>query len=425
MSYDSEIAAAGAALGVAVPDIWRQTWPQSVRSYSAGDIFFLQTDWVRQACAELEFGEGVTGALLDCAGAVAADPALARLAWHLHWLLIWSGLEPRVGNWPAPPLDGPSAAPMFYGLIALSGLPHLREIHGARGLPETITVDTLSDIETWAADFHTWEGAYRFHTFGWLQHHLRGHLLKVGRLEYVPGSYGYPFRWYRSATTGKVLCLAEGGCLLRGDGQFASADEGEERAGLWQTSFAETGDSVTGHPVSAAGYVCAETRTLDLGEWQEVLRRDDPVMTVHIPSKGRMGPEECAASFRDATAIFTARYPEVVWRAFTCHSWLLDPQFDQLQPVPPNIAAFMRMWYLHPVEGADERQTWQRVFSLFGNWDQRDWAKAPRDTSLRRAILDFVAQGKHLRSGGAVIFAEDLAAGREPYRSGDRAEVCD
>lgn len=415
--------AVAAELNLTAPEVLVRTWPQSERSFALGRVFFLDADWVRQACADLGMSAELTAAMGDCAAHVAASAALQRLAWHLHWLLVLSGLDAKVGDWPAPGITEPPAAPLFYGLIALSGLPHLRAINAARGISEAVTVDTLSDIETWAADFHAWEGVYRFHTLGWLQHHLRGQLYKLGRLEYVPGTYGHPFRWYRHAGTGKLLAVAEGACWLRGDGQFASADGAAVTEGRWETTLTETRDEVTAYPVAAAGYVCAEPVTLYLTQWQEVLRQGDPVMTVHIPSRGRMGPEECGASFTMAVEFYKQHFPEVAFRAFTCHSWLLDPQFDQLQPPPPNICAFMREWYLHPAEGADERQTWQRVFDLFGDWNQRDWNTAAQNTSLQRSIVSFAREGKHLRGGGGVIFAEDLDWGRQGYRTGARAEL--
>lgn len=420
MTVDSELRDADAVartIGLCeAPEVWRQTWPQSAASFTAENLLFTADNWVRNACTALRISPEVTEALRECATAVRESAALQRLAWHLHWLLCQSGLEPHTGDWPRLEAERPGGA-MLYGLIVLSGWPRLRAIHAARGLDLEDTIDTMSDLDVWTQDWHAWEGGYRFTALGWMRHHLRGDLLKLGRLEYLPGSYHHPFRWYRHASTGQVVALAEDGLLFRRDGQFASADGGTVRQGLWKSSFTETRAEVTGNPVTPQGYALPETLSLDTAEWHEVLRRGDPVMTVHIPSRGRMDPESCGASFTRAVAVYRDRYPDLPYRAFTCQSWLLDPQFDQLDPAPPNICAFMQEWYLHPAEGAEEEQTWERVFSLFGH-QPVDWDHAPQDTSLRRALVAFARQGGHMRGGGGVIFPEDVAGwGKQGYRA--------
>ncbi len=409
-----------AVAGLDAPDIWRNSWPQSARSFEPGRVFFLEPEYVADTCATLGIAPELTAALRDCAAAVAQDLALQRLVWHLHWLLSLSGLE--VGSWPAPPLEAHPANALLYGLVVLAGVPRLLQINGARGVAVADTIETLSDLETWATDYHTWEGVYRLHTIGWLQHPLRGRLFKLARLEFLPGAYGHPFRWFREAGSGQVIALAESDLLLRPDGQFASADGGRVREGLWKSQLVVTPEAVTGQPVSPWGHVLSQTVTLDTATWHEVLRPGDPVITVHIPSKGRMGPEECGAAFVQAVALYRDHFPEIATRAFTCHSWLLDPQFEQLDPAPGNICAFLREWYLHPAEGADDRQHWQRTFDLFGDW-QPKWLTAEPKSSLQRALVEFVKAGGRPRSGASVLFAEDLDWGQQVYRTTRKASV--
>ncbi|MBU0607182.1 MAG: DUF5596 domain-containing protein [Armatimonadetes bacterium] len=405
-----------AAVGLTeTPEVWRLTWPQSARSFQPG-VFFVAEAFVRNTCAMLQYGEGVTGALLDCAALVRDDAALERLAWHLHWLVSFSGLDPQFGQWHLPAVSEVPAAAMLHGLVALAGVPRLLEINAGRGIPVEVTIDTMADLETWSEDYRAWSGTYQFPGFGWLQHHLRGTLFQIGRLEYIPGGYYHPFRWYRHATSGQVIALAESDLVFREDGQFANADGGAVRTGLWMTELRESDTEITGHPCTPLGAVLPKTVTLDTREWWEILRHGDPVMTVHIPSKGRMGPEECGASFRQAVEFYGRHFPEVVWRAFTCHSWLLDPQFEQMHPAPPNIVAWLREWYLHPAQNANDQQTWERTSDLFGK-SQPDWLNAEPRTSIQRALVSFVKQGGRPRSGASVLFPEDLDWGAQTYRA--------
>lgn len=405
-----------------VPPVWRQTWPQSAGTYTAGDVFFLNESYVREHCDLVRTSEPVTQALVECAAAVREDPALERLAWHMHWLLCLSGRAASGDHWPSLPPAAHPANPMLYGLIVLSGVPCVLRTNGVRGIDREITLETLSDLQTWTQDHMDWESSYRFNSVNWMQHHIYGKLFKLGRLEYLPGTYGHPFRWYRHAASGQVVALAEDGHLFRDDGQFASADRGTAREGLWKSRLVETRESIIGSAVSPWGRVLKPEVTLETSQWHEILRLHDPVMTVHIPSKGRMTPEECGASFEQAVSFFARHFPDWIYRAFTCQSWLLDPQFEDLDPVPANIAAFGREWYLHPVEGGDDRQHWQRSFDLFG-LSQPRWDSAEPKTSLQRALVEFVKHGGRPRGGGSVLFPEDLDWGRQVYRTVRKADL--
>jgi hypothetical protein len=75
------------------------------------------------------------------------------------------------------------------------------------------------------------------------------------------------------------------------------------------------------------------------------------------------------------------------------------------------------------VEGADDSQTFQRLFDLFGPYGQVRWGEVEAKTSLQRAALDFVEQGGKPRSGGSVLFAEDLDWGKAVYRNDRRLDV--
>jgi len=70
----------------------------------------------------------------------------------------------------------------------------------------------------------------------------------------------------------------------------------------------------------------------------------------------------------------------------------------------------MQEFYCYPRLG-DGNQTFERVFGGV----PEDLTQAPRDTTLRRAILDHVLAGGHMRSGGAFVLTEDLRWGEQVY----------
>ena len=70
------------------------------------------------------------------------------------------------------------------------------------------------------------------------------------------------------------------------------------------------------------------------------LKKGDPVIAVHIPADGPMCADACNASFALAKEFFARYFPEYHYKAFTCHSWLLDPELKNLLGEDSNIIQF-------------------------------------------------------------------------------------
>ena len=215
--------------------------------------------------------------------------------------------------------------------------------------------------------------------------------------------------------THRVAALAEDGLNFRDDGQFASADGGAQREGAWRSRFIASEAELQGNPLCPLGHVLRPPVTLNPAVWHEILRPGDPVMTVHIAATGPLDQEACGASFQQAVAFFADHFPDWPYRAFTCESWLLDPQLERLTPGPSKILAFLREWFLHPLENASEAQTLERVFSRLDG-QRPDLAAAPGQSSLQRAMLSAMAAGGRFRSGGGVLFPDDLDWENQIYR---------
>ncbi|NCO34553.1 MAG: hypothetical protein AUJ92_01465 [Armatimonadetes bacterium CG2_30_59_28] len=398
-----------------LPEDWTQRWPASEPAFISGGVFFLQPTYLRHACDTIRMDAEITGLLLDAAQRIAAEPTLERLASHCHYLLFESGLELNVRQWPQISREIHAAGPLFYAVVYLSGLPSIQRLYRQRGIAESVMIHTLSDLELWIREHKRRNGAWGFSNLGWMHNHFREKLIALGRLQFIPGKFGSPFHFYRDVRSGKVVGLAEGGCLFRDDGQFANADYGTIRKGYWASRL-EMGDrQITGNPISPWGVVERREITLARDAWPEILRSGDPTMTVHIPASGPMTPKACGDSFREAVSFLPRHFPDWPFRAFTCISWLLDPQLEAMDPRPANLAAFPPEWYLHPVDGATERQALERVFDIFEE-GTFNLAAAPMRTSLQRGIIAFMRRGGHLRSTGGVLFPEDLDWGKSVYR---------
>jgi hypothetical protein len=78
----------------------------------------------------------------------------------------------------------------------------------------------------------------------------------------------------------------------------------------------------------------------ELGRLQH--QRGGTAIGLHIPESGPMTPEAVAASLDQARAFFPRHFSDQRCTAFSCGSWLLDPQLLDYLPGDSNIARFQR-----------------------------------------------------------------------------------
>ena len=99
-----------------------------------------------------------------------------------------------------------------------------------------------------------------------------------------------------------------------------------------------------------------------------------------------------------------------------CHTWFFTPQLQTLLPPESAIVKFQREFYLYPFPG-NIGFLWSFVFGE----KYPDPFTAPRDTSLRRAVLDWIGQGKEIFDLPGIMFHTPEEWGTQPYmRQWDR-----
>lgn len=74
------------------------------------------------------------------------------------------------------------------------------------------------------------------------------------------------------------------------------------------------------------------------------VKKDDPVIEVHIPTGEKLSVEACKVSLARAKEFFATFFPDYEYKCFTCHSWLLDSTLTELLPSGSNILAFREMF---------------------------------------------------------------------------------
>jgi len=413
--------AAMRSLGLgAESECWRDGWRESQASMPPRGPAFLRPGFVRETCGALGLADDVREAIVASLGAFRRQEALALLAWHAHRRLFARERSETIDpvgaklGWPRDLGALGGGAGMLYPVVLLSGAASLRALHRRRGVDEAITRDTAGDLELWMRHYRARTGRWGLAQMHWLVNHFLGRLVKLGRLQFHLERFAYDVRAFRSRRDGRVVLLAPPGARFRRDGQFdGTGGVHDDRA--WTAELVETGGTIRAQAVSPQGRALPEPVVLPAEEWTCILRRGDAVLGVHIPATGPMSHEACGESFRKAAAFFPEHFPEFPFHAFVCTSWFLDEQFGRLLGASSNIRRFQEEVYLFPLPGASDDQTFERVFGH----RPADLAGAPRDTALRRVIIDHVLAGGHFHAGGMVLFPEDLDWGRRVYHGKD------
>ena len=174
-----------------------------------------------------------------------------------------------------------------------------------------------------------------------------------------------------------------------------------------------TQDLIQGHPIDPArGTARRQLLEIDPHQWSCILAPGDPVLAIHIPASGPMDHAACGHSFSQAIDFFGLYFKNRPFRAFTCDSWLLDSQLGDLLPADSNIVRFQREFYLLPLPGANNRQTYERVFGD----PNVDITAAPATTRLQQVVKNHVLTGGTWRNTGCLLFPANLNWGTQIYR---------
>jgi len=396
----------------------RPEWEDSQAALPEGEFPFLASEFIGEACRATYVPDEVAEAAVRAARSIADREALRALAWHFHYLLYHSRTAQwnSICRWPAAPAAMGGEAGRFYLVVLLSGFRVMQEEHRKHAIPPDVVRDTVLDLKAWLemerekdrADLPSFKPV----NVAWLMNHFRGGLYRLGRLQFQFAACQYRIRVFRHRETKVVLALSEDGVEYRPDGQVGrrrDADEG------WTARLAVDETGAVGCPILPTGRAVQKEVTLPAAEWDQVLTHGDSVFNVHIPGGSSLSHAACGNSFRQAMAFFPKHYPDYHYVAFVCSSWILNTWLAEVLPPTSNLARFQREVYLFPT-GVWLPSMYSRVF---GREElPEDPSQLPRDTGLRRAIVEALesGQGPGTGGGGFFLFPEDFDWGGEVYR---------
>lgn len=375
---------------------------------------FLEKDFLIDANKYLKLPDKAIQALLETYSLIHKSEDLARFLWLNHHMLfsdkinIGDSNNPKQYTLEIPDIYIPNVnidliKAMFPAVLLLSGLPRLLEFYKEKEIPEHIIIDTLSDVKIWMDDCYAKTKTWGLVKFWWLFNHFSGKLFRLGRLQFIHTSFKGDLRVFRNKNTGNVVALSEANIKYRTDGQMDGTNGIYDKQCAWISSFAVNETAIMGNPILPSGNAQNKLVELNKLEWREVLSKGSPVLDVHIAADGKLSHEDCGESFRSSVDFFAKNFPELSFDGYMCSSWLLDPQLQHILPRKSNIVKFQREFYLYP-EKSDDFQTFERVF---GNKPD-DLAELKPETSMQKAILDYVNEGNKMRQASMFLLKEDL-----------------
>jgi hypothetical protein len=390
------------------------------------DIEILNEARLRYWCRRIDMPEGGVNELAQIA---------AEVSWNDSLLAIFTDFHQKTalrGEWERDSADLPvhpqvaevlgERNSLFYLLAYLAAMPYAEREYLRRGIAMDIFHDTMRDISVWVQDAYDIEGVWRFRQFGWIWEHLSCELFRLGRLQFKLTTFDDQVTAYRHNSSGKIRLLAAPDVPLRADGAalgagklppgyesfFPAVPEPVEES--WLPVFEALPGGWRGHLISPYGNALKEEKFLPRPEWEQILKQGDTILDMHIPRKDCFNNQACADSLRQAHAFFQTFNPERPIRAGFCHTWFFTPQLQQILPPESNIVRFQREFYLYPFAGGPGF-LWLFAFGR----QYPNPATAPRDTSLRRGVLDWLAQGKQIFDLPGLMFHTPEEWGTQPY----------
>ena len=356
-------------------------------------------------------GPEVDAELLALARTIRGDRTLLFLYFHCCRLAYeLGGLHHMAAAWKWPSFDPllPGRGNAFLLLVALSAVPRIGRIHRVLKVTPDVTRATCSDIAIWVAtwrEFHNGELGVPLTCVHWLRWHVRGELFRLGRLQFHPTIWSEPLRVYRRRSDGEVLILAEPDLRFTPEG-FHDGAGGRLHPEAWHSVWDERDGRVTANRILPNGRAGRQSVTIALEEWRLALDSSSAVLNTHIPRGSRISLSEWGESIRRGFEFFRTVRPVVaVPAACGCKSWMFDPRLQELLPETSGLVTLQRHTAVFPLRSRAERSG---LSFIFGD-DNIDLDHAPRDTSLRRAVIDFLKGGGALSGGGMVLFEDQVA----------------
>ena len=163
----------------------------------------------------------------------------------------------------------------------------------------------------------------------------------------------------------------------------------------------ETEDQYIAHPC-VNGLIKHDKKVFPKTQYSLVAKSGDMVLSVHIPRGTDISAQNAAKSFLAALKDAAIYYPEYNIKAFYCHSWLLDPTFNDLLKPGTKIPQFGNLFTRYPAKSAG-KEVFSFVFRRPAPLED-----LPENTSLERALKQHYINGNYILAYSGIVLPDQL-----------------
>jgi hypothetical protein len=267
----------------------------------------------------------------------------------------------------------------------------VKSVYADAGFNDAVRDATLSDVRLWVDQYASQHnGAIGLDRVFWISRHLCANILRLGRLQFEPKAFGYPYQIFRDLKDDTMIIVASGGLSCDRDGYLTD----DQNAGF-RSTLREDANHLTGHLVnSTLGTIDRQTTQLPLQSFLLVADSETLVLHLHIPSGSSLTP----SSVDESLAMAKIYFPSISF--VVCSSWLLDPALDLVTSQESNTRDFMHRFRKFPVEH-NVPQIYERVFG-FGLGETEVLAYNAT-SSLQRRVQQALINGTKFHTTGGYL----------------------
>ena len=215
-----------------------------------------------------------------------------------------------------------------------------------------------------------------------------------GRLSFEMNTFNGPYVVYRHRLSRELLPVANPDLRYLSNGKQAPKDT----EGCFITDFTE-GENIEGYTFNNDGTLDFNRISLYAEDYERVLFKGEPVISVHIPGNEKLTKESVGESFIQAKKFFAKYYKDVHFKAFVCSSWLLDTDLNKFLKPESNIIHFQKNFTIV----LSFVNTFALYWNIFGIEKFVSYGELVPQNGFQQKILDYVKSGGYLYSGNGFI----------------------
>ena len=283
--------------------------------------------------------------------------------------------------------------PLYPLVLIYSLYPTIVALYVRLGISETVRQVTLSDIAIWVKTYgNQHPSSTGLDRYGWICRHLCAKVIRLGRLQFEPSLFHFPYTIYYDSNRMQYRAFAQDSLMCSPDGNIGV--EVDSVSGSWTTACSIADNILRAHEVDQrTGTISVEHISVPLSDLTLFCSQNTPVLAVHIPEGEPLTPSLVDASFSLAQAMFNPTL-------FVCDSWLLDPELSKVSPVESNICHFMQRFLKFPVAFTTP-QIYERAFGFGATRD--DVLAWECTTNLQKKVQAHIKAGGIFRTMGGYI----------------------